>query len=155
MLNYSLQKPSLLVATATIATGILLTGANAQEREESQAMVLLRALPTLTTSHSVAIVELDPESENFGALISEVEQPDMEHPLHHLYYSPNGRLYSTGLDPKCSLAEIGLARDASGAPEVSGIECLDTGGQMVGEDIMWTQSNGTEHMFVTFMGGRG
>ena len=26
---------------------------------------------------------------------------------------------------------------------------------IVGEDIMWHTSNGTEYMFVTFMGGRG
>ncbi|MEX0337418.1 MAG: hypothetical protein AB3N11_00110 [Arenibacterium sp.] len=124
-------------------------------REESQGMVLLRGLPTLETEHSVAIVELDPESENFGKILSEVEQPDMAEPFHHLYYSPNGRLYATGLDPECSLAEIGLARDANGAPIVTGFDCLDTAGQMVGEDIMWTMSNGTEYMFVTFMGGTG
>ncbi len=124
-------------------------------REESQGMVLLRGLPTLDTSHSVAIVELDPESENFGKILSEAEQPDMAEPFHHLYYSPNGRLYATGLDPTCSLAEIGLVRGSSGAPQVSGFECLDTAGQMVGEDIMWTTSNGSEYMFVTFMGGLG
>ena len=118
-------------------------------------MVLLRGLPTLDTKHSIAIVELDPESEQFGEILSEVEQPDMEHPLHHLYYSPNGRLYSTGLDPSCSLAEIGLSRDSNGAPVISGFTCLDTQGQMVGEDIMWASSNGQEYMFVTFMGGVG
>jgi hypothetical protein len=118
-------------------------------------MVLLRGLPTLGTSHSVAIVELDPESKNFGKIINEAEQPKIEYPLHHLYYSPTGRLYATGLDPACSLAEIGLARDASGAPVVKGITCLDTGGQIVGEDIMWHTSNGKQYMFVTFMGGRG
>ena len=116
----------------------------AQVREESHAMVLLRGLPTLGTTHSVAIVELDPESDNFGEIISEFEQPEMELPLHHLYYSPTGRLYATGLDSSCSLAEIGLSRDASGAPVVQGIECLDTQGQIVGEDIMWHTSNGNE-----------
>ncbi len=129
--------------------------AQAQDREQSQGMVLLRGLPTLDTKHSVAIVELDPESERFGEILSEVEQPDITHPLHHLYYSPNGRLYSTGLDPSCSLAEIGLARDATGAPIVQDFTCLDTQGQMVGEDIMWANSNGKEYMFVTFMGGTG
>jgi len=124
-------------------------------REESHAMVLLRGLPTLDTVHSVAIVELDPESPDFGKILSEVEQPDMAMPLHHLYYSPTGRLYSTGLDPACSLAEIGLKRDASGSPAVTGIKCLDTNGQIVGEDIMWHLSNGVEYMFVTFMGGKG
>ncbi|MCG7520786.1 hypothetical protein [Ruegeria sp. Ofav3-42] len=132
-----------------------LSAAEAQNREESQGMVLLRGLPTLDTKHSVAIVELDPESDRFGEILSEVEQPDMQHPLHHLYYSPNGRLYSTGLDPSCSLAEIGLSRDASGTPVIEGFTCLDTKGQVVGEDIMWTTSNGQEYMFVTFMGGTG
>lgn len=146
-----------LLTTAVLGASVALTAtlATAQTREESQAMVLLRGLPTLDTSHSVAIVELDPESEDFGKIISEFEQPEMDHPLHHMYYSPTGRLYATGLDPKCSLAEIGLKRDASGAPQVSGIDCLDTAGQMVGEDIMWHTSNGKEYMFVTFMWGTG
>jgi hypothetical protein len=123
--------------------------------EETQAVVLLRGLPTLGTTHSVAIVEMDPEAENFGAILHEFEIADMELPLHHLYYSPTGRLYATGLDPKCSLAEIGLARDASGSPVIKGVNCLDIGGQQVGEDIMWHSVGGTEYMFVTFMGGTG
>ncbi len=149
---------SRLVQGILFGSGLILiemSSAQAQNREESQGMVLLRGLPTLDTKHSVAIVELDPESDRFGEILSEVEQPDIEHPLHHLYYSPNGRLYSTGLDPSCSLAEIGLSRDSNGAPVISGFTCLDTQGQMVGEDIMWTTSNGQEYMFVTFMGGTG
>ncbi len=144
----------LLLICSVIAAGSAEI-AQAQDREQSQGMVLLRGLPTLDTKHSVAIVELDPESERFGEILSEVEQPDITHPLHHLYYSPNGRLYSTGLDPACSLAEIGLARDATSAPIVQDFTCLDTQGQMVGEDIMWANSNGKEYMFVTFMGGTG
>ncbi|RLK00001.1 hypothetical protein [Ruegeria conchae] len=155
MFDFSLKFAALTASNTALIVGVLTASSQAQVREESRAMVLLRSLPTLSASHSVAIVELDPESEDFGKIISEVEQPELEHPLHHLYYSPNGRLYSTGLDPKCSLAEIGLARDSTGAPEVTGIQCLDTAGQMVGEDIMWTRSNGTEYMFVTFMGGLG
>ena len=123
--------------------------------EKTQGIVLLRGLPTLGTSHSVAIVELDPEAENFGEILMEYEFSGFEAPLHHLYYSPNGRLYSTGLDPECSLAEVGLSRDATGAPVVTGFECLDTHGQQVGEDIMWHSVNGTQYMFVTFMGGTG
>ena len=155
MFSSSLKSIVLTTSSAVLLTATFAAETQAQVREESHAMVLLRALPTLSTAHSVAIIELDPESDDFGKIISEKDQPELDHPLHHLYYSPNGRLYSTGLDPKCSLAEIGLARDASGAPEVTGIECLDTAGQMVGEDIMWARSNGTEYMFVTFMGGLG
>lgn len=144
-----------MLAAALMTAGIF-TGAQAQEvREESQAMVLLRGLPTLNTQHSIAIVELDPQSPDFGKILSEVNQPEMAEPFHHLYYSPTGRLYSTGLDPVCSLAEIKLTRDASGKPVVKGNECLDTGGQIVGEDIMWHQARGNDYMFVTFMGGTG
>jgi len=123
--------------------------------EQSQALVLLRGLPTLDTHHSVAIVELDPEAENFGEILQDFEFADYDLPLHHLYYSPTGRLYATGMDPQCSLAEIKLARDASGAPVIKGIDCIDTGGQQVGEDIIWHSVNGTDYMIVTFMGGTG
>ncbi len=123
--------------------------------EQTQALVLLRGLPTLGTNNSIAIVELNPESKNFGAILQEVEMPDLAIPLHHLYYSPNGRLYSTGLDPKLSLAEIMLARDASGAAVIKGVKPIATGGQVVGEDIIWHTVNGKEYMIVTFMGGTG
>ncbi len=128
---------------------------DASEAEQTQAIVLLRGLPTLGTGHSVAIVELDPEAENFGEILTEYPFDGSELPLHHLYYSPSGRLYSTGMDPACSLAEVGLSRDATGAPVIEGVECLDTGGQVVGEDIVWHEVDGTERMFVTFMGGTG
>ena len=123
--------------------------------EERMAMALLRGLPTLGTVHSVAIVQVDPEADNFGEILQEFETPELNEPLHHLYYSPTGRLYSTGLDPECSLAEIMLARDISGSPVINGVNCLDTQGQQVGEDIMWHTVNGKEYMFVTFMGGTG
>lgn len=130
-------------------------GAARRNVEESQALLLLRGLPTLGTAHSVAIVELNPDATNFGAILQEFELPKLTLPLHHLYYSPNGRLYATGLDPKCSLAEIGLSRDAKGAAVIKGVKCLDTGGQQVGEDIIWHNVKGKEYMFVTFMGGTG
>jgi hypothetical protein len=123
--------------------------------EESQALVLLRGLPTLGTAHSVAIVDLDPDSKNFGAILQEFELPNLTLPLHHLYYSPNGRLYSTCLDPKSSLVEVELSRNASGAAVIKGVKRLDTGGQQVGEDIIWHSVKGKEYMFVTFMGGTG
>src|SRR3972149_4617912 len=132
------------------------SSASAQRNVEAgQGMVLLRGLPTLGTVHSVAIVELDPEAANFGAILQDFERLDLQLPLHHLYYSPTGRLYSTGLDPKCSLAEVGLSRNAEGAAVIKGVTCLNTHGQQVGEDIIWHSVNGKEYMFVTFMGGTG
>jgi hypothetical protein len=110
--------------------------AQAHDHEERQGMGLLCWLPTLKTNHSIAIIELYPESEEFGEILSEVEQPEMEHPLHHLFYSPNGRLYASGLDPSCSLAEVRWSPDAGGAPVISGFDSLDTQGQIVSEDII-------------------
>jgi hypothetical protein len=59
------------------------------------------------------------------------------------------------MDPECSLVEIKLARDASGAPVIKSIDLVDTGGQQVGEDIMWHTVKDTDYMIVTFMGGTG
>ncbi len=55
-------------------------GAARRNVEESQALVLLRGLPTLGTAHSVAIVELNPDAANFGAILQEVELPNLAHP---------------------------------------------------------------------------
>jgi hypothetical protein len=123
--------------------------------EESQALVLLRGLPTLGNAHSIAIVELNPDGTNFGAILQEFELPNLTLPLHHLYYSPNGRLYSTCLDPKSSLFEVSLSRNSSGAAVIKGVKRVDTGGQQVGEDIVWHNVKGKEYMIVTFMGGTG
>lgn len=157
-----------LISTVSAFTLSLLVAACSQEPappaspdlaaaslEASKALVLLRGLPTLGTKHGIAVVELDPEADNFGAILQQLETPELDLPLHHLYYSPTGRLYATGLDPRCSLAEIDLSRNASGDPQVNGMECLDTGGQVVGEDIMWHSGSGKEYMYVTFMGGTG
>ncbi|GAB3029248.1 hypothetical protein [Bowmanella dokdonensis] len=123
--------------------------------EKTQGLVLLSGLPALGTKDSLAIVELDPESAKFGEILYEYELPEFDAPLHHLYYSPSGRLYATGLGTQCSLAEVKLVRSASGAPAVNDVDCLNTHGQVVGEDIMWHAVDGTQYMFVTFMGGTG
>jgi hypothetical protein len=142
-------------STATAPKAAAAEPAARRNVEETQALVLLRGLPTLGTTHSIAIVELNPEAANFGAILQDFELPNLTLPLHHLYYSPNGRLYATCLDPKSSLAEVSLSRNATGAAVINGVKPLNTGGQQVGEDIMWHTVNGKEYMFVTFMGGTG
>jgi len=151
------KKEGAAVSPSTSAPSSAVAAPPAARRnvEESQALVLLRGLPTLGTVHSVAIVELNPDAANFGAILQEVELSNLTLPLHHLYYSPNGRLYATCLDTKFSLAEIGLSRNASGAAVINGVKPVNTGGQQVGEDIVWHTVNGKEYMFVTFMGGTG
>jgi len=121
--------------------------------EETQAMVLLSGLPTLGTTDSIAIIDMDPDSANFGDILYDYPLPKFDAPMHHLYYSPTGRLYATGLGSQCSLAEIELVRNAKAEPIISNFECLNTNGQNVGEDIMWHNVNGELTMFVTFMGG--
>ena len=151
----SITKYTILVCTALLITACSKEPVKQPDSEKSQALVLLRGLPTLDTKHSVAIIELDPESAKFGEILQDYELSNLAEPLHHLYYSPTGRLYATGLDINCSLAEIKLVRDLNGAPLIKGHQCLDTQGQVIGEDIMWHTSNGKEYMFVTFMGGGG
>src|SRR5262245_16285249 len=146
---------STLSSTIAAAASSTITPDARRNVEETQALVLLRGLPTLGTKHSVAIVELNPDAKNFGAVLQEFELPDLALPLHNLDYSPNGRLYSTCLDPKSSLFEVSLSRNASGAAVIKGVKCLDTGGQQVGEDIIWHNIKGKEYMIVTFMGGTG
>ena len=53
------------------------TQSRSPDVEKGQGMVLLRGLPTLGTRHSVAIVELDPEAANFGAIVQDFELPDL------------------------------------------------------------------------------
>ncbi len=131
------------------------TAKNTSLNEKTQAVVLLSGLPERDTSDSIAIIELDPNSANFGKILYDYPLPKFDAPLHHLYYSPNGRLYATGLGTKCSLAELKLDRDATGSPQITDLNCIDTQGQQVGEDIMWHSVNGKDYMFVTFLGGRG
>ena len=148
-----------LIATLFVLTGCSKpteqTNTDTVSLEKTQGIALLSGLPTLGTGDSIAILELDPESDKFGQILYDYPLPKFDAPLHHLYYSPNGRLYATGLGTQCSLAEIALARGADGSPTINDVECLDTQGQQVGEDIMWHSVNGKEYMFVTFMGGTG
>ena len=51
--------------------------------------------------------------------------------------------------------EVELERDATGKPVITDVVCIPTGGQQVGEDIIWRTVNGQERFYVTFMGGDG
>jgi len=158
MLFSGCSEPNKTSSTATIAKTEAKTAQTGRENnavniEETQAMVLLSGLPTLGTTDSIAIIEMDPESAHFGDILYDYPLPKLDAPMHHLYYSPNGRLYATGLGSQCSLAEIDLVRNVKAEPMINNFECLNTNGQNVGEDIMWHDVNGELTMFVTFMGG--
>ena len=68
---------------ATTKAGSQPTASQDRNLEETQGMVLLRGLPTLGTTDAVAIVELDPEAENFGEILEGVEFSGYDQPLHH------------------------------------------------------------------------
>lgn len=123
-------------------------------REEGVAIVITRSLKA-GEPHGIAMVDVDPDSKQFGTPLSRYPLPGLQDPPHHLYYSPAGRLYATGLDPKKSLMEIKLIRDATGRPQIKDVVFLDTGGQQVGEDMIWRTVQGQERFYVTFMGGDG
>lgn len=127
---------------------------NGFPREEGVGIVITRALPP-NTEHGIAMVDMDPESETFGTILEHHFLKDMAEPPHHLYYSPAGRLYASGLDAACSLMEVKLERDATGKPVITDVDCIPTGGQQVGEDMIWRTINGQERFYVTFMGGDG
>ncbi len=123
---------------------------------ETVAVVITRGLEEFGTKHGIDLIYVDPSSPRFGTFLQRFTALPYEggQPPHHLYYSPWGRLYATGLDPRCSLMEVELLLD-NGTPVIESVECLPTGGQVVGENILWRTVNGREFMYVTFMGGNG
>lgn len=100
----------------------------------------------------VALIDLDPESEHFGEILQNVEIAANVLP-HHLYFNHDqSRLYTSALGGD-QLYEIILEHDASGLPRIHSIEPIDTGGNIVGEDVYFTRDGSRYYM--TFMGGQG
>lgn len=99
----------------------------------------------------VALIDFDPESETFGEIMQMVDIGEGVLP-HHLYFNRDeSRLYTTALGGE-NLYEIVLEHD-DGTPTIDEIVSIDTGGNIVGEDIYFTE-DGTQY-WVTFMGGLG
>jgi hypothetical protein len=100
----------------------------------------------------VMLINLDPESEDFGEILQTFELGEGVLP-HHLYYNHDqSRLYNTTLGGKY-LYELILERDADGMPTITGAVPIDTGGSMVGEDIFFVE--GGDYFWTTFIGGFG
>jgi hypothetical protein len=99
----------------------------------------------------VLLVDLDPDSERFGEILQDVTIGVGVLP-HHLYFNHDQtRLYTTALGG-AYLYEILLVNE-EGSPRISGIEAVDTGGNIVGEDLFFTRDG--SRYYQTFMGGRG
>ena len=123
---------------------------------ESIALTITRGLPEHGTEHGIDLLYVDPDSPHFGTFLQRFTDLPYEggEPPHHLYYSPTGRLYAAGLDPRCSLMLVDLRLEL-GKPVIEGVTCIPTHGHVVGEDILWRTVGGRELMYVTFMGGKG
>lgn len=102
-------------------------------------------------SDGMAVIELDPESPNFGNISSRLELGVGVLP-HHIYYDYFAqRLYTTALGGSY-LYQIRTVEDANGLPTLVSATPINTGTSTVGEDIFFTSDN---RYFVTFMGGDG
>lgn len=100
----------------------------------------------------VAIIDLDPESDRFGKIVQ--RRPIGRGVLpHHLYFNRDqSKLYTTALQG-ATLYEIALTKDAYGTPRIGQITPIDTGGNLIGEDMYFTEDG--SRFYMTFMGGQG
>lgn len=100
----------------------------------------------------VALIDLDPESPGFGDIVQQRAIGPGTLP-HHIYFDrAQRRLYSTALGGS-NLYEIGLDMGADGMPRMTRIDAVDTHGNLVGEDMYFTQDG--SRFYMTFMGGDG
>jgi hypothetical protein len=99
----------------------------------------------------IAVMELDPESADFGKIISKTALGIGVLP-HHLYFNRNERrLFTTALGGKF-LYELKIDWNQAGYPVIYDVNAINTGGNTVGEDIFFTKDG---EYWVTFMGGQG
>jgi DNA-binding beta-propeller fold protein YncE len=100
----------------------------------------------------VALMDLNPESPDFGKIVQQVEMGPGVLP-HHLYFNRDQtKLYNTALGGE-RLYEVGLQKDAKGVPTITEITPIDVGDNLVGEDIYFTEDG--SRFYMTFMRGRG
>ncbi|MCE7982902.1 MAG: hypothetical protein DYG89_17095 [Caldilinea sp. CFX5] len=98
------------------------------------------------------LMDLDPESPDFGKILQQVEMGQGVLP-HHLYFNRDqSKLYNTALGGE-RLYEVGLERDADGFPTITEITPIDVGDNLVGEDIYFTEDG--SRFYMTFMAGQG
>lgn len=99
----------------------------------------------------IAVIELDPESANFGNITSKLELGIGVLP-HHIYYDNNAkRLFTTALGGSY-LYQIKIEKSQNEPPKLVSATPIDTGENTVGENIFFTNDG---RYFMTFMGGAG
>ncbi|MBC9928880.1 YncE family protein [Chitinophaga qingshengii] len=102
-------------------------------------------------SDGIAVMELDPESPDFGKILHKTELGKGVLP-HHLYFNRDEkRLFTTALGGSY-LYELKMEWNHEGYPVIYQVNPVNTGGNTVGEDIFFTRNG---QYWVTFMGGKG
>ena len=100
----------------------------------------------------VMLVNVDPESANFGTIREIFELGEGLLP-HHLYYNHDqSRLYNTALGGEF-LYELILERDDNGIPTIVEAVPIDTSDNVVGEDMFFSEDG--NYFWTTFIGGFG
>lgn len=126
--------------------------AKAHRFEPSDGLMLIDYQHLEGGKDGVAMIELDPESPRFGRIIRHRTYGKGVLP-HHLYFNHDEtRLYSTALKAPY-LFEIAYRKDHRGKPHIGRITPIDTGGNIVAEDMYFSEDG--SRYFVTFLGGRG
>lgn len=146
----------LWIAAFTLVTSLLLFGVSAVAPhgegivENGLFFVDYRNLEGGTDG--ILLMNLDPDSEDFGKIIQNFELGQGVVP-HHLYYnSDESRLYNTALGGEF-LYEIILERDENGLPTITEAIPVDVGSSIVGEDMYFSEDG--SRFWMTFMGGFG
>lgn len=99
----------------------------------------------------IAVIELDPEAPNFGNISSKLEL-DIGVLPHHIYYNQNAnKMFTTALGGSY-LYEVKAGKDKNGQPILLNATPIDTGENIVGENLFFTNDG---RYFMTFMGGAG
>lgn len=100
----------------------------------------------------VMLVNVDPESANFGEILQTFELGEGVLP-HHLYYNHDqSRLYNTTLGGEY-LYELILERNADGIPTITEAVPVNTGDSIVAEDMFFSEAG--DYFWTTFIGGLG
>lgn len=143
--------------SVSLASGLLLLQLGTQPAlahrfEPSPGLMLVAYTHLNGEKDGVALIDMDPESKRFGKILQKRSIGKGVLP-HHLYFNNDEtRLYATSLGGS-NLYEIGFKRDRYNRPHLGRIKPIDTGGNLIGEDMYFTRDDC--RYYVTFLGGLG
>jgi hypothetical protein len=103
-------------------------------------------------NNGIVLMDLDPESPQFGKILQQYEMDEGVLP-HHLYFNAaQDRLYNSALSGSM-LYEVNLKQAGKSPPRIEDAAPIDVGESTVGENLYFTQDG--DRFYMTFMGGKG